>query len=119
MLIRKFFFISLITALLISVNSFGQTVSDTSLIVNGVCGMCKMTIETAVEDLEGVSKVNWDVDSKVLSLSYDQSKLTLEDINLAVNKSGYDTEYSTASEEAYQKLHGCCKYRDPEVVKDH
>lgn len=120
MFIKKISFIGLIASLLISINTYGQSNNtDTTMIVNGVCGMCKNTIETAVGDLDGVSEVNWNVDSKVLEVSFDNSKLALNEINLAINKAGYDTEYSTANEEAYQNLHGCCKYRDPEIVKDH
>ncbi len=119
MLFNKISLFSLFATLLISASSYGQNMQDTTMIVNGVCGMCKMTIETAVEDLDGIAKVDWNKDTKILKLSYDQDKLSLEDINLAVNKAGYDTEYSTADEEAYQKLHGCCKYRDPEVIKSH
>ena len=118
MSITKISFTVILLGLLLSFNSSAQNV-DTSLVVNGVCGMCKLNIETAVEELKGVNKVSWDVESKILSLNYDDSVVTLEQINKAVNLAGYDTEYSTANEEAYEKLHGCCKYRDPEVVKSH
>lgn len=89
------------------------------MIVNGVCDMCKAKIEGAVKNLEGVSNVNWDIESKVLTLRYNSSDISLHDINMAIINVGYDTEFSTANEEAYQGLHACCKYRDPKVVKDH
>ncbi len=95
-----------------------QTETDTTLIVNGVCHMCKMTIENAAE-IKGVSQVEWDVDSKVLALVYNPEITSLEAISQAINNSGYDTEIDTAPEEAYQSLHKCCHYRDPEVVKEH
>ena len=118
MFFKRILIFSLLLTGLSSTVSLAQS-TDTTMIVNGVCGMCKMTIETAVEDLDGISKVNWDVESKVLRVEFDDSIISLSEINLAINKAGYDTEYSTANEEAYQKLHACCKYRDPEVVKDH
>ena len=118
MFINKISSLLFFSILLASVNGFAQS-KDTTMIVNGVCGMCKMTIETAAEDLDGVEKVSWDVETKVLKLRYDVSVTSLEDVNKAINKAGYDTEYSTADEKAYQNLHGCCKYRDPEVVKSH
>ncbi len=101
--------------------SFGQLKSqdlDTSMIVNGVCGMCERVIEKAAK-IEGVSKAEWDSETKILLLSYDSTKVSLMKINKSVAASGYDTEYVTASDEAYNKLHGCCHYRDPKIVKDH
>lgn len=88
------------------------------MIVNGVCGMCKSTIQKACE-MDGVTSADWDVDSKVLTLSYDSEKVNLMQISDSINASGYDTEYNTATDEAYYGLHGCCYYRDPKVVDDH
>ena len=102
-----------------SLQGVAQSISDTSLVVNGVCGMCKNTIETAVNQLDGIKKAEWSVETKVLKLRYDSEKLVLTDVNKAVNEAGYDTEYSTGDEEAYQNLNPCCHYRDPKVVKDH
>lgn len=109
-------FITSLFALILSFNSFAQ--QDTTLLVNGVCGMCKSTIESACE-LDGVESASWDVETKVLTLSFDPAAVSLEVINAAVNESGYDTEFSTAPEEAYQALHGCCHYREPEVQEAH
>ncbi len=105
---------------LITLTSFAQSesVADTSILVNGVCDMCKNTIETAC-NLEGVLEANWSSETKVLELSFDSSLISLEQINQAINESGYDTEFSMAPEEVYQELHGCCHYRDPEVQAAH
>lgn len=98
--------------------SFAQQEKDTTMIVNGLCNMCKMTIESAAE-INGVSMASWSPETKVLQLRYIPSEVKLEEVNKAINESGYDTEFSTASEEAYQSLHKCCHYRDPKVIKDH
>jgi len=100
-----------------SYQSFAQ--KDTTLIVNGVCGMCQYTIETAVYEVNGVAEAHWDVETKVLSVSFDPGKTDLQTINEAVNASGYDTEYTTGNNEAYAELNPCCHYRDPKVVDDH
>lgn len=102
----------------LNLNSLKAQNLDTSMIVNGVCGMCERIIEKAA-NLDGVSKAEWDSKTKVLVLSYDSSKVDLMTINKSIVASGYDTEYSAAPDEAYNKLHGCCHYRDPAVVKDH
>lgn len=89
------------------------------MVVNGVCAMCQYTIETAVFAVDGIEDAKWDVETKVLQLSFDPAKTDLMKINEAVNASGYDTEYTTADNEAYSELSPCCHYRDPQVVADH
>jgi copper chaperone CopZ len=91
---------------------------DTVMIVNGVCGMCEKVIEKAAK-IDGVSKADWDENTKILTLQYQAEKVNLEQISKAVAASGYDTEYLTAPDSAYQALHGCCHYRDPKVVENH
>ncbi len=112
----KFSFVFALT--IMASTTFGQTKTDTTMIVNGVCNMCKGTIQKACK-IDGVYSADWDVDSKVLTLSFDSEKLSLQQISDSVNAAGYDTEYNTAPDEAYFGLHGCCHYRDPKVVEDH
>jgi copper chaperone CopZ len=92
--------------------------TDTTMLVNGVCDMCKRTIEKAAK-LKGVEKAEWNVETKVLTISYQTQAVTLSEIAAAINKSGYDTEYGAALEEDYQKLNPCCHYRDPAVIDAH
>ncbi len=110
-------------SLIISLSLFtlglsAQSQIDTSLVVNGVCGMCQSTIEKAAK-MEGVSKAKWDQDTKILKLSFDKEKVNLEKIYKAVAASGYDTEYLAAPDSAYNSLHACCLYRDPQTHEDH
>jgi mercuric ion binding protein len=92
--------------------------SDSVLVVNGVCGMCQQVIEKAAA-LPGVEGAHWNKDTKILKFKYNSDLVSIESIYKAVAASGYDTEFLAAPEEAYQSLHGCCKYRDPAVLKDH
>lgn len=110
--------IAAIFSLAINSNEAFSQETDTTLIVNGVCGMCEEKIEKAALN-EGAEKADWDVESHVLTLSFDSEKTSLESISEAINKVGYDTEFESAGEEAYNGLHPCCKYRDPEVINDH
>lgn len=91
---------------------FAQNATDTTMIVNGVCGMCEATIEKAAK-LEGVSHAEWDVKTLVLSLKFDAQKVSLTDINKSIVASGYDTEFDAATDSSYYKLDPCCYYRDP------
>ncbi len=78
--------------------------------VKGNCGMCKTKIEKAANSVEGVSVANWDVNTKVIIVSFDESKTNLDAIHNAIAKVGYDTDKIKANDEVYSNLHGCCKY---------
>ena len=80
--------------------------------VYGNCSMCEKRIEKAVLSLEGVKTADWDKDTKMLNVNYDQAKLSVDDIHNKVAGAGHDTEKVKAPDEAYNQLPSCCKYRD-------
>ena len=75
----------------------------------GQCGMCKERIEKAAK-VEGVSKADWSDKTKVLTLVYNPSKVTSDDIQKKIAAVGHDTEKFKADDKAYSNLPGCCKY---------
>ena len=81
--------------------------------VYGNCGMCKETIEGSLKKKDGVEKKEWNVKTKMMTVTYDPAKISLEQIKQKIAGSGYDTDGSTAKDEAYNKLHDCCKYERP------
>jgi mercuric ion binding protein len=78
--------------------------------VRGNCGMCKTTIEEAVNGVEGISKATWDKNKKKIAVSFDATKTDAMTIHKAIATSGYDTEKMAGNKEAYENLPGCCKY---------
>lgn len=84
--------------------------ADLTFGVRGNCGMCKKTIEKAVNAVDGVSVANWDVKKKKVDVTFDGGKTDAMAIHNAIAASGYDTEKVSGSEEAYKTLPGCCKY---------
>lgn len=80
--------------------------------VFGNCGMCKKTIEGALKKQKGVESAKWDTETKMLEVKYDAAKITIDEIKEKVTAVGYDFEDKKASDEAYNKLHGCCQYRE-------
>ena len=87
--------------------------------VDGVCGMCKVRIETTTIKLKGVKVSKWDISTNQISLIYNEKKIKLNDIHKSIAEIGHDTEKVTATDKAYNSLAPCCKYRDPMVVKNH
>ena len=78
--------------------------------VKGNCGMCESRIEKTVKAVDGVSKADWDKDTKVLEVTFDEAKTSADKIEVAIAKVGHDTPHHKASTEVYDKLPGCCKY---------
>lgn len=75
----------------------------------GNCGMCKKTIEKSLK-VEGVSKANWNEDSKIISVSYDPAKITLDQVQRNIAAVGYDTDSHRGDDKAYTDLPECCQY---------
>lgn len=90
-----------------------------SIQVDGVCMMCKKRIEKAALGTKGVKFASWDMKTHKLSLIIDERKTTLKKIQKNIAAVGHDTKGVKATEHAYNSVSPCCKYRDPEVVKNH
>ena len=78
--------------------------------VRGNCGMCKATIEKAVNAIDGVTKADWDKDKKKIDVSFDETKTNVMAVHNVIANSGYDTDKVTGNLEAYKSLPGCCQY---------
>ena len=90
-----------------------------SMEVDGVCMMCKKRIETAALKTKGVKFASWNVKTHKLSLIIDERKTNIKTIQKKVASVGHDTKDVKATEEQYNSVHECCKYRDDTIVKDH
>ena len=92
--------------------------------VDGICGMCKKRIETAALKTKGVKFALWNVQSHQLNVILDERKTDVLTIQKNILKVGHDVvgldqKKVEATEEAYNSVHPCCKYRDEEIVLDH
>ncbi|MGZ3846068.1 MAG: heavy-metal-associated domain-containing protein [Flavisolibacter sp.] len=103
----KSLFLSLIFASIATIG-FAQTKSET-LKVSGECGSCKKKIESAAKKA-GATYAVWDVDSKELAVKYNSTTTNSAKIQKAIADVGYDTQDYKATDEAYNKLDGCCQY---------
>ena len=83
--------------------------------VDGKCEMCKMRIEKAALGVDGVKYALWDIPSHQLSLILDERKTNPMQIKTALVTVGHDTKELKASQEAYDSVHPCCKYREDDT----
>ena len=89
-----------------------QSKADITFGVSAVCGMCEERIETAF-DVKGIVMADYDLKSKKLNVVY-KTKVFPDvlDVHRIAANVGHDTEKVKATDEAYNSLHHCCKYRE-------
>jgi copper chaperone CopZ len=80
-----------------------------SIKVWGNCDLCKARIEKAAK-IDGVSKAEWNKDTKVLTLVYNPTVVTSEEVQKRIAAAGHDTEKFKADDKVYDNLPGCCHY---------
>ena len=98
-------------------SAMAQKATTESIAVSGNCGMCKTTIEKAAKSA-GAQEADWNADTKTLTVKYKSTSTNAAKIQQSVASAGYDTRDVRATDEAYDKLHSCCKYERKELKKD-
>ena len=79
--------------------------------------MCKTRIEGALKKKDGVLSKNWDKEKKVITVTYDPAKITVQQIGEKIAAVGHDNQYATATDKVYDSLHQCCQYERPKQSK--
>ena len=109
--------------LLVVLTTYGQQKkkrnAKLSIEVDGVCMMCKKRIEKAALNTKGVKYANWNVDTHQLMVIIDERKTDKKIVCQNVANAGHDNKEAKATQEAYDNLHSCCKYRDEEIKEEH
>lgn len=95
-------------------SSIPETAKTAEFKVWGNCGMCKKTIEKSLANDDGIYIGDWDVDSKMMTLTYDTIKTSVTNAQQLIAGVGYDNEGFRGDDQAYSGLHKCCKYKRKE-----
>jgi len=93
---------------------FAEETTETFEVKGGDCEECKTHIESSATAIEGVAAAEWNVETKQLTVVFDNEVTTLDGIEMGVAQAGNDTPNYKASEEAYNALPECCKYEREE-----
>lgn len=56
------------------------------------CGHCAAAIRAAVGGLDGVSRVDTDIEAKRVTVEYDPERVTLDRIEAAMDEEGYPVQ---------------------------
>lgn len=92
-----------------SINAQIKNAKTETVKIFGNCGMCKTKIERA-GNLKNIAQVDWNEDTKMATLTYDQNKTNQDEILKRIALVGYDSEKFLAPDKAYSNLPGCCQY---------
>ena len=106
----------------VNIISFAQDAKNgpivsTSFKVFGACEQCKTRIESALK-IKGVKMGVWDVDTKMLTLEYDTSQISIDKIQNKILSVGHDLVVKKAKDNIYKQLPECCHYREMELEEN-
>lgn len=87
------------------------TDTTVSFKVAGACAQCKQRIQKSLK-IKGVRLANWNVETKMLTVTYAPSMISVDQLYQTVAKAGHDTEKNKATDESYKALPECCHYRE-------
>ena len=104
--------ILILVALCTSFTAIGQQKKskEINFKVNGVCDMCKERIENAL-DVKGIKFSDWNIETHNCTVVYKPEKISETEIHQLISDAGHDTDSIKATDEVYNTIHHCCKYR--------
>jgi periplasmic mercuric ion binding protein len=104
--------IFVMSAMMLAGNANAQATAksaDLKIKSSVVCGQCKDRVESGLVYEKGVKEVSVDLKTKEVTVKYNPSKTTPDEIRTALSKIGYDADNVKADPKAYEKLPACCK----------
>ncbi len=107
---------STVIIILLSITSFAQEKAKAKTVeikTSAVCKQCKDRIENNMAFEKGVKKVELDLETKVVTITYKPGKTNKDNLKEAITKIGYDADNLEADKKAYDKLPACCKKDAP------
>lgn len=108
MKIFSFFMLSLMftSCAVFKGNSEIQTVE---IKTNAECDQCKTRLEGELNYIKGIKFAELDVPSKVITVKFDASKISLLEVKNTISKIGYDAGEVKAIPESQKALPACCQ----------
>lgn len=102
-LITGIFFISA------GLSAQNTAISEVQIKTSAQCDMCKKRIEDGLYSQKGIVEATLNVETKVLTVKYRNTKTTDVNIRNYVSSLGYNADDVVADKKAYDQLPGCCQ----------
>jgi copper chaperone CopZ len=109
---KKLVFLIISVFLVTSAGAADPKLDSIKIKTSSQCGMCKDRIEEALAFERGVKTSELDLETQVVTVSYNPKRTSPEKIRRAISKTGYDADNVPADPKAYSKLDACCKKPD-------
>ena len=106
---KKLFTLSIVLGIIIGCSGEAENKTAEIALNTIQCGMCTDKIASGLGKLEGVVKVDVDLDKKVGKVVYKAGVIDLGVIEKAIAAIGYDANNTPAESKAYSGLDMCCK----------
>jgi len=99
------------TAALVTANDGGKAKKSETVAIKSstVCGMCETTIESNLIYEKGVQKVEVDLATATVLVTYNPRKTDTGRLRTAITKLGYTADEQPADAKAFAKLPSCCQ----------
>ena len=95
---------------ILTINAWAQTeTADIFTSAQCIGDCCKERIEEEMQFTKGVTAVNLDIESQVLTVTFKAKKNSIENIREIISDIGYDADDVEADTEAHYKLPECCQ----------
>jgi periplasmic mercuric ion binding protein len=115
----KKIFIAVFSILTINASAQKETVQIKTS-AECVANCCKDRIEEEMQFTKGVTAVNLNIESQVLTVTFKTKKNSVENIRKIISSIGYDADDVRANESAHNALPNCCQSLDfskPKIKK--
>ncbi len=76
---------------------------------SAICEMCQHAIEYDLTFAKGVKSADLNLDNKVVTIVYNENKITPEELRSRITKVGYHADFMARDSIAYENLPMCCK----------
>ena len=106
---NKLITLSLVLGLIIGCSGEAENKTAEIALNTIQCGMCTDKIASGLGKLDGVVKVDVDLEKKIGKVVYKAGVINLGVIEKAIAAIGYDANNTPAEPKAYSELDMCCK----------
>jgi periplasmic mercuric ion binding protein len=99
----------------ISLGAMAKGEKEVKIKTSAICEMCKERVEKNLTLSKGVKEAILDLETKVVTIKYNDKKTNTDNLKKVILTTGYDADEVLAGEKNYNKLPSCCK-KDSEMA---
>ncbi len=93
----------------LSFGAMAKGEKEVKIKTSAICEMCKERIEKNLTLSKGVKEAILDLDSKVVTIKYNDKKTNAAQLKKVINTTGYDADDVMADQKSHDKLPSCCQ----------